>query len=187
MLLYLGFSQNHPIRRSSRKAFTLIELLMVVAIIGILVGLLFSGAHTIIQSARERTARAEMVALKAALDNYRERYGTYPESFSADDPEAGAGVLYTELFFRFDAAGQPPILPYNAVGTSTPDTEIEANDFYTDPWGQPYQYYFRRSDDWRPFGFVLYSMGRLGQHEPPTPEGVWDYDASRNSQVIYLD
>ena len=54
---------------SSRSAFSLIELLVVVAILGILVGIFFTGFSHVVAKQNEKQAKMEIVALKTAVDS----------------------------------------------------------------------------------------------------------------------
>jgi prepilin-type N-terminal cleavage/methylation domain-containing protein len=68
--------------REKRHAFTLVEMLTVVIIIGILASLMlvaFGAART---RARVATIKMEVSQLDMALENYRQKYGEYPPDFS---------------------------------------------------------------------------------------------------------
>lgn len=61
-----------------RSAFSLVELLIVIAIMGILAGLLVGLAPAALKRARESRVRAELRALEAAIESYKARFGVYP-------------------------------------------------------------------------------------------------------------
>ena len=61
-----------------RRAFTLIELLTVIAIIAILMGLLFPVFGVVKEQARKAEARAACVAIVNAARHYNTEYGKYP-------------------------------------------------------------------------------------------------------------
>src|SRR3954470_17794122 len=67
-------------RRSGLSAFTLIELLTVIALIAILVSI----SVGIVRGAKQRSAtaraKAELALLAQALEDYKRRYGDYPEA-----------------------------------------------------------------------------------------------------------
>jgi len=80
-----------PVRRS---AFTLIELLTVIAIIAILMGLLFPAIGTIKESARKTQAKNDVTNIVAAVKQYYTEYGKYPAvvegtSTTQDDTAVG--------------------------------------------------------------------------------------------------
>lgn len=64
----------------TRGAFTLIELMVVIAIIGILAGLVMVVAGKVKDNMGVTQARSDMSQLKAALDNFKSEIGVYPPS-----------------------------------------------------------------------------------------------------------
>jgi prepilin-type N-terminal cleavage/methylation domain-containing protein len=90
-----------PIRRMAShidarpgRAFTLIELLTVVAIIGILAGILvptIAGART---AANKAKSRAQFAQWTAAFEAFRQEYGTYPQ-FSASGAQHLVNAIAT--------------------------------------------------------------------------------------------
>jgi general secretion pathway protein G len=63
---------------TSRAAFTLIEILVVVVVIAILATLVAPNVFQHVGTARETTARSQVEMLGAALDAYRLHTGRYP-------------------------------------------------------------------------------------------------------------
>jgi general secretion pathway protein G len=110
------------------KAFTMIELLMVMIIIGILTSLVTTGAFRAIRSAKEDRARSDIAALEAALERYKLDTGQYPQQAGGGDNsfvlwlETGDGSTgWDGSYMRFDSG------------------ETSSNAFL-DPWGRAYQY-----------------------------------------------
>src|SRR2546428_5326470 len=69
---------------SARRSFTLVELIVVLTIIFVLTGLVFTAAGFIANKGARARAESEMAALAAALENYRSDNGNYPR-----DPTGG--------------------------------------------------------------------------------------------------
>lgn len=60
------------------RAFSLIELLVVISIIAVLAGLVVGVAPVAGKRMREARIRAELAALVTAIESYKARYGVYP-------------------------------------------------------------------------------------------------------------
>jgi type II secretory pathway pseudopilin PulG len=75
-----GFHSSFVIRHSSfaRYAFTIIELLIVIAIIIILAGLVISMVGYVQKKGARSRAEAEIAAISAALESYKADNGIYP-------------------------------------------------------------------------------------------------------------
>lgn len=84
----------------STHAFTLVELLTVIAIIAILMGLLFPAIGIVKESARKVQAKNDVTNIVAAVKQYYTEYGKYPPM--QDPPATGGGDDLVG-----DAAGNP--------------------------------------------------------------------------------
>ncbi|MCH8912812.1 MAG: prepilin-type N-terminal cleavage/methylation domain-containing protein, partial [Planctomycetes bacterium] len=69
-----------------RSAFTLIELLTVVGIIGLLVGILLPSLSAARTQARKAKVKAQLDATRKALEAFKNDVGDYPESAKRPDP-----------------------------------------------------------------------------------------------------
>ena len=65
---------------NSRKGFTLIELIVVLAIIGLLASLVAPRYVRTVDNAREATLRTSLNVMRDAIDKYTADRGQYPES-----------------------------------------------------------------------------------------------------------
>jgi prepilin-type N-terminal cleavage/methylation domain-containing protein len=72
--------RNAPPQRSGRRGFTLIELMVVMAIIAILVGLVAAAVMKYMVEGPKAQARNELVGLEVALNSFYKDYGFYPPS-----------------------------------------------------------------------------------------------------------
>lgn len=116
--------------------FTLLELLVVVAIVGLLAGYVGPKYFDQIGKAEIKATRAQIDALEKGLDQYRLDVGRYPTT------EQGLSSLINRPSGENRWAG-----PY--LKKTVP----------TDPWGHPYQYKFPGENG----EFDLYSLGRDGR------------------------
>src|SRR6476469_5087799 len=84
-----GIPSSFVIRHSSFRAgsaFTLIELLIVMAIIIVLAGLILATANYVQKKGYRSRAEAEIAAISAALENYKADNGVYPRGKSVATP-----------------------------------------------------------------------------------------------------
>lgn len=135
---YTGSQASLPAMKPIARGFTLLELLVVVAIIGLLAGYVGPQYFGQIGKAESRAARAQIVAFETALDQYRLDVGRYPST------EHGLTAL-----LRAPAGVAKWGGPYLRKVTALPP----------DPWGSAYQY--RAPGEHGPFD--LYSYGRDGR------------------------
>ena len=84
---------------STMAGFTILELLIVIAIIAILAGLILSTAGYIQKKGASSRAEAEIAALTVALENYKADKGDYPHgtNTNAGGPPSGNNFLLTNL------------------------------------------------------------------------------------------
>jgi prepilin-type N-terminal cleavage/methylation domain-containing protein len=80
-----------------RRAFTLIELLTVIAVIGVLAALLFPAFSAVKRHALINHATAEMGQLETAIDRYKATYGFYPPGSTNTINNIPISQLYYEL------------------------------------------------------------------------------------------
>lgn len=77
-------NHRHPYRFPRPQAFTLIEMLVVIAIIGILAGILLPTLGSLKTKAKIKQAQMEMVNLAAAIKAYEAEYHRFPASVDAE-------------------------------------------------------------------------------------------------------
>lgn len=108
-----------------RSAFTLIELLIVIAIIAILAGLGFAGLQGAMESGRKAQARNDVNQLAAAVKAYQLEYGRLPATDEVIAALTGRNSKELVFFEAKAAKGQPP------------KGGILDGKLY-DPWGEEY-------------------------------------------------
>ncbi len=99
-----------------RNGFTIIELLIVMAIIIVLAGLILATSGYVQDKGKRSRAEAEIAAMSAALESYKADNGVYPQNEATNslDPDTtlssayltASGLLYRELSGDKNADGQ---------------------------------------------------------------------------------
>jgi len=127
------------ISSSRRAGFTLLEILVVLAIIGLLAGLAISNSDKIFGSSQEAIAKVFVRdSLKTSLVRYRIELGDYPSTAE------GMAALLAAPANKSDRWRGPYI---DSPGNKAP----------LDPWGEPYQYRYPGTHN--KGGYDLYSKG----------------------------
>jgi len=129
-------------------AFTLIELLAVITIIGILAGLTLGAAGAVRRHGATSTAKAEVAALQAACDRYYADNNLYPSNTSVDpltktNPStytAAGQALFTNLLGSVTLSVAPTTKRYFEPKPAMVYTNGSPN-YLIDPWGYAYGYY----------------------------------------------
>ncbi len=70
--------------KRQKSAFTVVELITVVAIISLLVGLLIPALSAVKNAARDAKQRAQFTSIELALTAFKDNYGDYPPSLGWD-------------------------------------------------------------------------------------------------------
>jgi prepilin-type N-terminal cleavage/methylation domain-containing protein len=133
-----------------QSAFTLIELLAVITIIGILAGLTLGAAGAVRRHGATSTAKAEVAALQAACDRYFADNNLYPSNTSITNP----ATSFLPTASAYTTAGQT--LFTNLVGSTTLSATRTSKryfepkpamvytngspNYFIDPWGYAYGY-----------------------------------------------
>jgi prepilin-type N-terminal cleavage/methylation domain-containing protein len=149
-----------------KKAFTLVEILIVVAVLGILAAIVLPTVQNHIQQAKESAAKDNLRILRNTIELYAAQHNGIPPGYPNNDPD---NVLITELDFynqivfvghylsampvnplngdaRITVLGNSVTFPENADGETgwiyQPATKIiRLNSPGTDSTGTPYFQY----------------------------------------------
>jgi prepilin-type N-terminal cleavage/methylation domain-containing protein len=136
------FPLNPLTPRRPTAAFTLIELLAVITIIGILAGLTLGAAGAVRRHGATSTAKAEVAALQAACDRYFADNSIYPVGTASPTTvtaPAGATALFTNLVGSATLTVAPSSKRYFEPKPAMVFTNSSPN-YFIDPWGYAYGY-----------------------------------------------
>lgn len=174
------------LRGTRDEGFTVLELLLVVALVTVLSGMVLGLGRYARNSGRVARASAELASLAAALESYRSVHGDYPRTKLS--PE-----LLQSLVGRRGPTGELisarsmiEIARFSLVADSDPF--LSATTELLDPWGAPYGYAYKSELPWSNPGFVLYSAGPDGRvAEALLPGGFPDYSGPDNNDNLWAN
>jgi len=168
----------------TRSAFTLIELLIVIAVIATLMGLLIPSVMFVQARAKKAKTRSFLAQIEAALSTYKNVNGIYPENIGGDPTTpmtatatANAAALHTALLTvdRENFRGVNLNDPYGNPVCYRPAKKLEFLPKVAAP-GHPQ--YDEHIDGEKPPGadsYQLWSTGSNGTDEVSTSPAVGEY------------
>lgn len=173
--------------KSTRKAFTLIEILIVVGILALLMGLTTQMLSTVSANQGRAKARTDLALIASALESFASKYGGYPRvNSNGNEKKAGADVykcLAGKMVLRVDdgqiimsdvGTNRKPLVDVSKLTICDPDDQYLQNVdpekngvYFSDPWNEPYLYFFdttsyvtnEENTSWRSPSFILMSKG----------------------------
>jgi prepilin-type N-terminal cleavage/methylation domain-containing protein len=111
------------LQKKNSGAFTLIELLAVIAIIGVLAGFIIGGLGAVKKRQNISAATAELKYIEDALESYKLKYGSYPPANlkTPNNPMLPplyyelSGVTLAGLYTTLDGAAKIPLTGGNSL------------------------------------------------------------------------
>ncbi|MGE9270166.1 MAG: type II secretion system protein GspG [Verrucomicrobiales bacterium] len=168
--------------KRSVKGFTLIEMLVVVAIIAVLSGITVGGFALVSRQQDLKKAKLQIELLQLKLEDYKLENGDYPESLSAVG-EGQTQVIYKALFPIEEDAKiyldqlDPDNDTQGWLGRQEAEDNVGEGLVIYDPWGN--EYYYRTSPNSANPDFDLWSAGPDGE-TLASGGGGYDNDADEN-------
>jgi prepilin-type N-terminal cleavage/methylation domain-containing protein len=178
--------------RRTRPAFTLVELITVIAIIALLAGLVVAGTGFAKERQASEKAKVQIALLSKAIEEFKADMGFYPGDLDNTPVDGNVSKeLYQALFkdgydytntsspsSTWDKATRiylPELDPRNNklgwVTRTTSDTPGDNLDIL-DPWGSGYRY--RKGSDAQNPDFDVWSMGKDGKTNATNPDTTLD-------------
>lgn len=150
----------------TRAGFTLLEIVIVVAVIGLLASLAALNITKAASNSRKKTAETELQLISAGILKLAWDTGRWPNGAWREEGASGANEIWTLQGSGLD------------VGTGYDEWEgpyYEGS--YTDPWGNPYFF----DSDYTYEGKVRIAVGSFG----PNRVGRNIYDS--DNVIVFLD
>jgi general secretion pathway protein G len=138
---------------SAKKAFTLLEILVALAILGLLAGLAISSVGNVLGGANPKVAKIFVNdTMKTALTTYRIQVGDYPSTAE------GLQALIVAPADKVDRWHGPYI-------------DVDGGKIPQDPWSHDYKYAYPGTHN--KDGYDLWSLGKSGVDGGPDNIGNW--------------
>ena len=144
-----GTNGELEMKKTGTRAFTLIELMVVIGIIVILISLAFPVFQSVLERANKVQAKNDLIQIVTAVNAFYTEYGRYPTTATADASATygpngstaengsmlnelrGVGALNTrQIVFMVPPDARDQTNPRSGIKTSTGG--------YYDPWGTEY-------------------------------------------------
>lgn len=121
----------------NRSAFTLIELLIVIAIIAILAGLGFPALQGALNSGKKAQARNDVHQLAAAIKAFQLEYGRLPITTTGSDTTNADNATVIEALTSSNALNPRGVVFFEPKIAKSGKGGLDAG-VYKDPWGNAY-------------------------------------------------
>lgn len=184
-----------------RRAFTLVEILVVISLIVVLASLTFALAGPVKNTILTTKAKSQIQKISLALNEFKNKYGEYPMADGGESDEDWAELLIEAMrgdkilvrrngklkMAKYDEgrSGVEPI-PFLALGEYAldDDTDVDSAKMILDPWENPFQYRYntisggKPGTRWDAPSFLLISAA-ADYNEPPSDEDYFKGDMER--------
>lgn len=167
------------LKKPNKKAFTIVELVIVFAVIAILMGILFVGGTAINNNAKKSTMESDFrnyeIALKSVVND--------PENKSLLVTDATSGVDIAAVKTAMDAYFEDDMAINGAFGANDANAKAnrkayEATTKLKDPYGMPYHVVVLddSTTEHTDISLIVYSFGKNKQTADGAATSKWDKD-----------
>jgi prepilin-type N-terminal cleavage/methylation domain-containing protein len=174
--------------RFRNTAFTLLELMVVIAIVVVLAGLLFPAVQSILDRAKKIQAKNDLTQIVTAVNAFYTEYGRYPTDQTTDTAATyGTGgssgkFVFDELRAKTATLNTRQIVfvsPPEDTSQASPKGKIGTDGQFHDPWASAYA--FRIDADYD--NQVANPYGTNGAGADPIRQGVIAWSFGKDKQI----
>src|SRR5262249_37360216 len=142
-----GTNGELEMKKTGTRAFTLIELMVVIGIIVILISLAFPVFQSVLERAKKVQAKNDLTQIVTAANAFYTEYGRYPTTVVSGDASYGPGGNPSDVLFNEPSAKTGVsfntrliqfISPPEDSTQSNPRGKIGSDNQFHDPWGNAY-------------------------------------------------
>src|ERR1700731_2155355 len=135
--------------RFRNTSFTLLELMVVIAIVVVLAGLLFPAVQSVLDRAKKVQAKNDLTQIMTAVNAFYTEYGRYPTDQTTDTGATyGAGgssskFVFDELRAKTVSLNTRQIVfvsPPEDTSQASPKGKIGSDGQFHDPWASAYAF-----------------------------------------------
>ncbi len=166
----------------SPRGFTMIELLVVVAIIGVLMSLLFPAVQGALDAAKKAQAKNDVVQIATAIVAYDTEYGRLPDSNS---PQTVSGNVLGALTASNTNLNPRRIIFLEVLNYKKGKGGLSSNGIFVDPWSN--SYYVALDGDYDNRVGVSTNGSTSTNATIMKKVGVWNENANSRQQVRSWD
>jgi prepilin-type N-terminal cleavage/methylation domain-containing protein len=166
----------------SPRGFTVIELLVVVAIIGILMSLLFPAVQTALDAAKKAQAKNDVTQIATAIVAFDTEYGRLPSTNPV--PQQLTGDVLNALVASNDTLNPRKIIFMEVLSYKRGKGGI-SNGIFVDPWAN--SYYVALDSDYDNQVGVSTNGSTTANSSIMKKVGVWNTNAKSRQQVRSWD
>ena len=183
-----GTNGELEMKKTGTRAFTLIELMVVIGTIVILINLAFPVFQSVLERAKKVQAKNDVTQIVTAVNAFYTEYGRYPTDQSTDAAAAyGAGGSSSKFVFdelRAKTANLNTrqivfISPPEDTTQASPKGRIGSDGQFHDPWLSAYA--FRIDADYD--NQVANPYGTNGAGADPVRQGVVAWSRGKDTQL----
>ena len=133
--------------KTERFGFTLIEMLVVLAILGILMAMMVPAAGVIMKRAKRSNAKGDAGVATTVLLKYQAEYNRWPDSYSPESRDK-TDAAWVQMMGPQPGSGTVPENPKRIVffepGGGALAKNGEHAGAFVDPWGNPFKFRLNR-------------------------------------------